>query len=63
MDADQLKCKWVQFKSALKTRSSRFRDQHLVLCEESYDRFVDKAHDRYVDKQDEFMHEEDRPAA
>ena len=63
MDADQLKCKWVQFKGALKMRWGRFRDEHLVQCEESYDQFVDKAHERYGDKKDELMHEEDRPAA
>ena len=63
MDADQLKSKWVQFTGAVKTRWIRFRDEHLVLCEESYDKFVDKAHERYGDKKDVFMHEEDRPAA
>jgi len=63
MDADQLKSKWVQFKGAVKTRWIRFRDEHLVLCEGSYDKFVDKAHEWYGDKKDEFMHEEDRPAA
>jgi len=63
MDADQLTCKWVQFKGALKTRWGRFRDEHLVQCEGGYDQVVDKAHERYGDKKDEFMHEEDRPAA
>ena len=63
MDADQLTCKWVQLKAALKTRWSRFRDAHLVLREGRYDQVVDKAHKRYGDKKDEFMHEEDRPAA
>lgn len=55
MDADQLKSKWVQFKGALKTRWIRFRDEHLVLCEESFDQFVDRAHERYGDKKNELM--------
>ena len=55
MDADQLKPKWVQFKGALKTRWIRFRDEHLVLCEESYDKFVDKAHERYGEKKYELL--------
>ena len=63
MDADQLKCKWVQFKRALKTRLGRFRDDHLVQSEGSYDKVVDKAHEPFGDKKDEFMHKEDRPAA
>ena len=63
MDADQLTRKWVQFKGALKTRWIRFRDQHLVLCEGSDDQVVDTARERYGDKKDEFMHEEDQPAA
>src|SRR5215831_15296845 len=63
MDADQPKGKWVQFTGALKTRWSRFRDQHLVQCEESDAQFVDTAHDRYGDNKDEFMHEGGRPAA
>ena len=63
MDADQLKPKWVQFKGALKTWWGKFRDQHLVQCEGSYDQFVDKAHERYGDEKDELMHEESRPAA
>ena len=63
MDADQPKGKWVQFTGALKTRWSRFRDQHLVQCEESDAQFVDTAHDRYGDNKDEVMHEGGRPAA
>jgi len=55
MDADQLKCKWVQFKGALKTRWSRFRDQHLVQCEGSYAPVVNKTHERYCDKQNGFL--------
>ena len=42
MHADQLKCKWVQFKGALKRRWGRFRDDHLVQSEQSYDKFGDK---------------------
>jgi len=53
MDADRLKPKWVQFKGALQARWSRFRDQHLVLCEAGYDQVVDKAHERYPDKKHE----------
>jgi hypothetical protein len=49
MDADQLKCKWVQFKGALKRRWGRFRNDHLVQSERSYDKFGDK------DKKDELM--------
>jgi len=59
MDADQLKCKWVQFKGSVKTRWIRFRDEHLVLCEESYDKFVNKAHERYSEKKYELMKEAD----
>jgi uncharacterized protein YjbJ (UPF0337 family) len=55
MDADQLKCKWVQFKGALKTGWSRFRDAHLVQCEGSYNQFVDRAHERYRDKKHELL--------
>ena len=55
MDADQLKCKWVQFKGALKTRWARFRDNHLVQTERSYDKCVDKAHEQYGDKKDELI--------
>ncbi len=50
MDADQLTCKGIQFKGALKTSWSRFRDQHLVQYEGSYDQVVDKAHERYRDE-------------
>lgn len=46
---------WIQFKSALKTRWARFRDDHLVQTERSYDKFIDKAHERSGDKQDELM--------
>ena len=53
MDADQLTRKWVQFTGALKTRWSRFRDQHLVQCEGSDDQVVDQAHQRYRDKKNE----------
>ncbi len=53
MDADQLTRKWVQFKGALKTRWSRFRDQHLVLCEGSDDQVVGTAHEQYGDKKNE----------
>ena len=63
MDADQLMCKWAQFKGALKTRWGRFRDQHLVQCEGSDDQVVQNADERYRDKKDEFMHEGGRPAA
>ena len=55
MDADQPTCIWVQFTGALKTRWSRFRDQHLVQCEGSDAQFVDTAHDRYGDKKNEFL--------
>jgi len=50
MDADQLTRKGAQFNGALKTRWSRFRDQHVVQCEGSDDQVVDQAHDRYGDK-------------
>ena len=55
MDADQPKGIWVQFTGALKTRWSRFRDQHLVQCEGSDAQVVDTAHDRYGDNKDEFL--------
>ena len=55
MDADQLTRKWVQFKGALKTRWSRFRDQHLVLCEGSDAQVVDTAHEQYGDKKNELL--------
>ena len=55
MDADQPKGKWVQFKGALKTRWSRFRDQHLVQCEGSDDQVVDTAHERYGEKKYELL--------
>ena len=55
MDADPLICKWVQFKGALKARWGRFRDDHLVQCEGSYDEFVDKVHERSGDKKDELL--------
>ena len=55
MDADQLKCKWVQFKGALKTRWGKFRHDHLVQREGSYDKVADKAHERYGDKKDDLM--------
>ena len=55
MDTDQLARKWVQFKGALKTRWSRFRDQHLVQCEGSDDQVVDQAHQRYRDKKNELL--------
>ena len=55
MDADHLKCKWIQFKRALKTRWGRFRDEHLVQSEGGYDKFFDKAHERYGDKKDALM--------
>jgi len=69
MDADQLKRKWVHSKGALKTRWGRFREQHLVQSEESYDQFVDKAHERYRDKKNELLtgadqrHEQSAPEA
>jgi len=50
MDADQFTRKGAQFNCALKTRWSRFRDQHLVQCEGNDDQVVDQAHDRYGDK-------------
>ncbi len=46
---------WVQVKSALKTRWGRFRDDHLVQSEGSYDKWVDKAHERNGDKKDELI--------
>src|SRR5262249_48301497 len=54
MDADQLKCKWVQFKGALKRRWGRFRDEHLVQTERSYDSLATK------DKKDELMKRADQ---
>jgi uncharacterized protein YjbJ (UPF0337 family) len=61
MDTDQLKCKWVRFKAALKTRWTRFRDEHLVQSEGGYDKVVYKAHERYGDKKGR-AHEGGRPA-
>jgi uncharacterized protein YjbJ (UPF0337 family) len=61
MDADQLKCKWVEFKGALKRWWSKFRHDHLVQCEGSYDKVADKAHERYGDKKDEHMKVADQP--
>ena len=55
MDADQLKCKWVQFKGALKTRWVRFRHDHLVQSEGSYDKCIDNAHERHGNNNDELM--------
>ena len=51
---------WIQFKIALKMRWDRFRDDHLVQSERSYENFVDKAHERYGDKNDELMKEADQ---
>jgi uncharacterized protein YjbJ (UPF0337 family) len=53
MDADQLKCKWVQFKGALKTRWGKFKHDHLVQCEGSYGKVATEAHERYGDKKHE----------
>jgi len=60
MDADQLTREGAQFKGALKTRWSRFRDQHLVLCEGSDDQVVDQAHERYSDKKNELLKRADQ---
>src|SRR5262245_61843119 len=62
MDADQLKCKWIQFKRALKTRWGRFKDEHLVQSEGSYAKFVDKAHGRLMKGADQ-RHQQSAPEA
>ncbi|HJY82685.1 MAG TPA: hypothetical protein VKK81_16570 [Candidatus Binatia bacterium] len=55
MDADQPTRIWVRFTGALKTRWGKFRDEHLVLCEENYAQFVDTAREQYGDKKYEFL--------
>ena len=61
MDADQLTRKGAQFNGALKTRWSRFRDQHVVQCEGSDDQVIDQAHYGMATKKR--APEEGRPAA
>jgi len=62
MDADHLKCKWIQFKRALKTRWGRFRDEHLVQSEGGYAKVVDKAHERLMKGADQ-RHQQSAPDA
>jgi uncharacterized protein YjbJ (UPF0337 family) len=55
MNADQLKGKWMQFKSDLKQQWGKFTDDDLQQIEGNYDKFVGKVQERYGDTKDELM--------